>query len=80
MCGLLLSRKCSFLWAYGSLCNDGPSTLKNKGTMLKNDVNISFLFVLKKFIATLHIIIDSYISTFCMTCVGVFLWYTCICT
>ena len=33
--------------ASGSLCNDGPSALKSKGTMLKNDVNVSFLFVLK---------------------------------
>ena len=29
-----------------SLCNDGPSALKSKGTMLKNDINISFLYVL----------------------------------
>ena len=29
------------------LCNNGPSTLKTKGTMLKNDVNVSFLFALQ---------------------------------
>jgi hypothetical protein len=47
MRGSLLSRKPSFLRVSGSLCNDGPSALKSKGTMLKNDVNVSFLFVLK---------------------------------
>ena len=29
------------------LWKDGPSALKSKGTMLKNDVNIRFLFVLQ---------------------------------
>ena len=29
------------------LCNDGRSALKSKGTVLKNDVIISFLFLLK---------------------------------
>ena len=33
--------------ALGSSCNDGQSALKSKGTMLKNDDNISFVFVLQ---------------------------------
>ena len=38
----------TFFWrALGSLCNDGPSELKSKGTMLKNYVIVSFLFVLQ---------------------------------
>ena len=38
----------TFFWrASGSLCNDGPSALKSKGIMLKNNVNVSFLFVLQ---------------------------------
>ena len=45
--GSLLNRKPSFRSASGNLCNDGPSTLKRKGTMLKNYVNINFLFVLQ---------------------------------
>ena len=43
----LQNRKPSFRKASGSLCNDGPSKLKNKRTVLKNDVNASFLFVLQ---------------------------------
>ena len=39
--------KPSFRRASGSSCNDGPSALKSKGTMLKNDVDVSFLFVLQ---------------------------------
>jgi hypothetical protein len=35
------------LFSEESLCNDGPSVLKSKGIMLKNYVNVSFLFVLK---------------------------------
>jgi hypothetical protein len=31
-----------------SLCNDGPSALKGKGTMLKCDVNVNFLSVVKQ--------------------------------
>ena len=37
----------NFLKAKRSLCNDGSSTLKSKGTMLKNDVITTFLFLLK---------------------------------
>ena len=47
MRGSLLSKKPSFQRASGSLCNNGPSVMKSKGTMLKNDVNVSFLFVLQ---------------------------------
>ena len=47
MCGSLLSQKSYFRRASGSLCSDGPSALNSKGTMLKNYVNISFLFVLQ---------------------------------
>ena len=39
--------KTFFRRASGSLCNDGPSALKSKVTMLKNYVNVSFLFVLQ---------------------------------
>ena len=39
--------KCFFLRAKRSLCNDGRSVLKSKGIMLKNDVILSFLFLLK---------------------------------
>ena len=41
----VLSRKPPFRRASGRLCHDGPSALKSKGTVLKNDLNISFLFV-----------------------------------
>jgi hypothetical protein len=58
MRGSLLSRKPSFLRASGSLCNDGPSALKSKGTVLKNDVNVFSICIEIKFIATLQIIID----------------------
>lgn len=47
MRGSLLSRK-PFLRASGSLCIDGPSALKDKGAILKNDVKFSFLFALQK--------------------------------
>jgi hypothetical protein len=47
MRGSLFSRKPYFLRASGSLFNDGPSAVKSKGNMLKNDVNVSFIFVLK---------------------------------
>ena len=36
-----------FLKAQRNLCNDGRSALKSKETMLKNDVTISFIFLLK---------------------------------
>ena len=37
----------SFRRASGSLCNDESSALKSKGTMLKKDVIVIFLFVLQ---------------------------------
>ena len=46
MRGSLLSRK-PFRKESESLCNDGSSALKRKGTMFKNDVNVNFLFVLQ---------------------------------
>ena len=47
MHGSLFSQKPPFWRVSGSLYNDGPSAMKSKGTMLKNDVNVSFLFVLQ---------------------------------
>ena len=44
---LIAQPKTSFRRAAGSLCNVVPSALKSKGNMLKNDVNVSFLFVLQ---------------------------------
>ena len=44
---LAVQPKTSFWRISGSLCNDGPSVLKSKETVLKNDVNLSFLFVLQ---------------------------------
>ena len=47
-----------FRRASESLCNDGPSALKSKGTMLKNYVDVCFLLYCNKCITTLSIIID----------------------
>ena len=44
---LAAQKKKNFLRTERSLCNDGRSALKSKETMLKNDVIISFLFLLK---------------------------------
>ena len=45
--GSLFGQKPFLLKAKRSLCNDGSSALKSKGTVLKNDVIISFIFLLK---------------------------------
>jgi hypothetical protein len=46
-CMARCSAKKVFYEGIRSLCNNGPRALKSMGLMLKNDVNVSFLFVLK---------------------------------